>query len=277
MTRRTRRDFLKHAALAILGAVCLLFLSGCRKAAVERHSERVDTAIVVNEPAYLVKPKVVDNPPWHRELQVVLDQRPENEKEVEALLADHNPAIARAATILLEDIQTAVNAKRQPQDKWSVLSLSCGRTRKTTDIQIGVDVGLTKLYARRPVISFNNMPLDICIAKLSRDSGLQESQQRNFNPRIYWSKTNVSAYEAMEAILTAHGYERKYTDTHYKLALRAQDHASREALIDAVVQAVTEKGKALNAARAGIVVTPKEKEEPAAPPPAPAEKPDAKK
>lgn len=247
-------------AASVLLALALAVTSGCRKAAVERHNERVTPAISAGEPAYMVRPaNPSPNQPWYRELQVVLDAKPENDAELEQAIAAQKKTIQKNCTVLLEEVRGAVETRRKPRDKWSVLGMTCGRQRKGSDVTFTADIGLTKLFARRPVISFNNVPLDMSVSKLARETGILESQPRGYNPRIYWQKTNVSAYEALEEILATHGFDRKFADTHAKLSLRIQDYQTRAAFVEAAAQAVVERGDLLQKARAALVVTPREK------------------
>jgi hypothetical protein len=190
-----------------------------------------------------------------------LDSKPTSEKELDLLVAEKKPAVSDALMTLLEDIRNTIESKHQNNDKWSLYSLNGGRPRRGSDIQFTGDICLTKLFSPRPVIAFNNIPLDIGIAKLSRETGIQDSIPRNYNPRVYWSKTNVSVYEAIHEILKQHGYVHRFTDTSYRVTLRFQDFKTKEAFMDAAVNGLLEKAKALNVARPALVVTPLEKNE----------------
>jgi hypothetical protein len=247
-----------------------LVISGCRKAAVERldtglGGTTVQTGLVAGEPAYLLRPANQTTEPWYRPMQIVLDKKAADQKELDEQLSAAHAPIAAEMKKLIAEVDQAVQNRRKPNDRWSVLLLSCGRAKKVSDILFNADVGLTKLYAKRPVIAFNEMPLDLCIAKLSRESGIHDSQPRGFNPRVFWSKTNVSAIEAYEGVLSAHGFEHKFTDVGYKVSLRLQDYETRREFIDAAVEAIMVKGKALNEARPAITVTPRETPAPEAP------------
>jgi hypothetical protein len=280
MARRAHAATL--SALACIAGV-LLILGGCRKAAVEPSVPKVDTRTSAGEPSYIIKPAESATPPrehWYKDYQVVLEHKPETDAEAEKLAAEKKTDIARAVAPLLEEIRASVEMQRKASDKWSLLALTIQRGKKPSDINLIAEIGLTSLYARRPVIAFNNMPLDLCIAKLCRESGIQDAQQRNFNPRVFWTKNNVSAMEALDAVLNSNGFERKLTDTYYRSNFRVQDYDTREELLKAVVDAVIERGATMNAARPAVVVTPKEKapkpaeEAPKKPAPQPDVKPD---
>lgn len=255
------------AVIAIL-AVC----SGCRKASVEQQTRRIETALLAGEPPHFVRAASAapETQPWFADLQIVLDEKPKDEKELEVLLEQHKPAAKNAIAALLQDIKTAVDGQRREQDKWSLLSMSCGKPRRSHELQFSADVVLTTLYVRRPAISFNNVPLDLSIAKLCRECGIHDSQPRGYNPRIYWSRLNVSAFEAIEAILNAHGYTRRFSEISQQIALKLNDFASREEFVKAAAQAALDAGKLINQARPALIVTAKERQPET--PPAPAKR-----
>lgn len=253
-------------ALALSGA--LLFSSGCRRAAVERFNPSVETRVASAEPAVFVRPQTNsgEKDPWYRELQIVLDQPAASEQDLAAKLDEQKPRVNEAMKKLLNEVNAAVQSRKSAADKWSVLAISCGKTRKVSDLQLNADIGLTRLYAKRPVIAFNDLPIELCVAKLARESGIHESQPRGYNPPVNWSQTGVSVLEAFETVLAAHGFEHKLSDTLYKAAVRVQDFASRQEFIEGATESILAKGKALNSARPAIAVALKEK--PAPPPPA---------
>ena len=244
-----------------------LIVSGCRKAAVDKPDEnlggQVQTNVVIGEPAYLLRPQNQAEEPWYRSFQVVLEKKAADEKELEEMVNAGKAPVLAETRKLLEELNDELQDRRKANDKWAVLTVTCGRGKKVNEIYINADVGLTKLYARRPVIAFNEMPLDLCVAKLSRESGIHDSQPRGYNPRVFWSKTNVSAIEAYDGVLKAHGFEYKFSDVGSKLSLRLQDFESRQAFIDGAIEAILAKGKALNSARPAIIVSPREAPAPA--------------
>lgn len=248
-----------YAFVALAGLA--LLLSGCKKAEVDPTRPAVDPHVTILDPAYVVGPLPADKDkiPWFRSLQIVLDAKPE-EKELEAVLAPRKAEIEKEYVKLLEEIRDQAGARQKPGGKWSVLGVSIGRgARRPGDIQFAADVGLTKLFARRPSIAFNNVPVENCVAKLCREIGIQESQPRGHNPPVVWNKTDVSAYEAIDSILAAHKFQHRFKDTHYKILLRLQDYPTRAAFIAAVTDEILAKGEALNSARPGLIVTPQQK------------------
>src|SRR5205814_6591261 len=115
----------------------------------------------------------------------------------------------------------------------------------------------TKLYERRATIAFDSVRLQLCIAKLCRESEIQDSQPRGYNPSITWQKQNVSAFEAISTLLNANGFDAKFVDTSYKVTFKAQDFSTRKEFIEAVREAVVAKGKTLNSTRQAVIVSPK--------------------
>jgi len=243
---------------SLLLAGSVLTLTGCRKADVDRFDPAVTTYINVTEPAVFVRPQN-DTAPWYRELQVVLDQKATDEKELAAKIEEKKPGVTEASTRLLVELDRAVQSRRNPADKWSALTLTLGKGKKAGDVQLNADVGLTGLYAKRPAIAFNELPLELCVAKLARESGIQHSQPRGYNPTVNWSKTDVSAADAYEAVLNTHGFDHKFTETFHRVSLRLQDFASRQEMLDAAIEAIAAKGKMLNSSRAAVAVSPRDK------------------
>lgn len=254
-------------SLTLSGA--LLLTCGCRRAAVERFNPTVETRITASDPAVFVRPQSNsgEKDPWYRELQVVLDQPAASEQDLNAKTDEQKPRVNEAVKKLLDDVSSAVKSRMNASDKWSILSLTAGKARKASDFQLNADIALTRLYAKRPVIAFNDLPVELCVSKLAREAGIQESQPRGYNPIVNWSQTDVSVLEAFETVLTANGFEHKFSDTLYKATVRAQDFGSRQEFIEGATSAILAKGKALNAARPSILVS--HKERPAPPPPAP--------
>jgi hypothetical protein len=239
----------------------VLLLPACRKAAVDTTlTPSVQPSILMGEPAVVLRSG--DDQAWYKDLQVGLAEKAKDEKEKNAKIDEQRPAVDQAVKALLEEIDEAVRARRSATDKWSIMSLTCGRGRKLADLTFTAELGLTKLYARRPAMSFSAMPLELCVAKLARESGIQESQPRGYNPLVTWNRTEVSAYEALQAILTAHGFSYKFVETTQKVTLLLQDSPTRRDFIETATSAIVAKGKIMNTARACITVAPREKAPP---------------
>ncbi|MCY3017590.1 MAG: hypothetical protein NTW87_00970 [Planctomycetota bacterium] len=258
----------------LLSAGLALMLCGCRKAAVEAYSATpVQTALVTGEPAFLfrqVKESKETEQPWYREFQVVMDQKaPEApgkaedadaEKDktgaLDALIAERKPAIAQASATLLEEVRNAIQAKRKPSDNWSVVRLSIGRAKRPSETLLQVEVGLTRLYAQRPAIALNDMLMELCVAKLSREAGITYSFPRAHNPVVNWRETNVSARQALETLLRAHNFDYQFMNASYTYTYKLQAFPTRGAFSDAVVHDVLEKGgDTLNKGVSGVKVT----------------------
>ncbi|HYG78517.1 MAG TPA: hypothetical protein VEK08_26195 [Planctomycetota bacterium] len=243
---------------SLLLAGSVVTFSGCRKAAVDRYNPTITTTISASDPAVFVRSEN-DSQPWYRELQVVLEKQAADEKDLNAKIEQKRPEVTEASTKLLVELDRMIQAEKNANDKWSALTLTLGKGRKQGEILFSADVGLTRLYAKRPAIAFNDLPLELCVAKLARESGLHESQPRGYNPTVNWGKTDVSAAEAYEGVLRSHGFEHKFTDTLHRVALRLQDYSSRKEFLDAAVEQIKAKGKLLNSARPAVQVWPIEK------------------
>lgn len=254
---------MRALSLSLVSIVCCAGLTGCRTAAVDRFAGRIDQVLATGEPAYWVNapglPPAGNPNAWYRDLQVILDAKPEDAKSVAPLLAEHRAAILQAERDLLLDVQRAMEKNQSGAQKWSLLSLSCGLARKNSDIQFAADLGLTTLYARRPVIAFDALPFNLCIAKLCRECGIQDAQPRSANPRIDWSRLNVRALDAIDALVSANGFERRYTDVFQRVSLRVQDYPSRAAFVTAAVDGIAEKGRQLDRARPALIITLRDK------------------
>ena len=258
---------------SLLGLCFGLGLAGCRTAAVDRFNGPVDPVLNAGEPAYWINPpgaqSAADPNAWYRELQVVLTEKPADEKAIGPLLDPRRAAIKEASTELLLEVQRAIEKKHAGNDKWSLLSMSCGRAKKSSDIQFTAELGLTPLYARRPVIAFDNEPLNLCITKLCRECGVLDSQPRLANPHIYWRKLNVCALDALDALIDENGLQRRYMDVFQRVNLRVQDYATRAQFVTAAAGEIAAKGRLLNAARPALIVTAKDTSSQPPPPPAP--------
>jgi hypothetical protein len=249
-------------------AIAALFLPGCRRAAVDARPAVIQTSIAVGEPSYVTRAPQTAQPDaapqpgrWYSDLQVVVEQDPQqplDARTLEGRVNEGKPAVSLAAEALLKEVQRAVEAKRHPSDKWSLIALSLGRGKYATGIIFTADVGLTRLFAKRPAVAFTALPLELCVAKLCRDSEILPAQSRGYSPFVTWSKSDVSTYEALEGILSQHGFSRQYADTNHRVTLPVTKFPDQAAFLDAAVAAILEKGKTLNHGQPVITVRPKE-------------------
>ena len=196
------------------------------------------------------------DPPWYSDLQVLLDDKPTDEKELQIFITAHKDEVRKALSAALDDIAKAVEDQRHVSDKWSILTLTAGRLKHANEVHFQADVGLTRLYSHRPVVNISEVPLDMCVAKLAREAGIQDAQTRGHNPPITWEKNDVSAYDVLEAIVPSHGFDVKFTNTFYHIDLKCQDYNSRKEFIDAMSAAILAKCKDLDDIRAAVIVTP---------------------
>ena len=239
--------------------LCAVFLGGCRKAQTRLDSpQEIDAAINVKEPPYLIQPSADSLKNWYHGMQIILDHPPKDNKELQAQIEAHKPEAAAAILEVLSEIKNSATAMRKPTDKWCLLSLSCGRVKRNgEDLIFTAEVGLASLYAKRPVIAFDNMPLEFCVARLARECGIEDSQKKSYNPYINWSKTNVSPLEALESIVDAYGFTSKFTDVSFRFSLQLQDYALRQTFVESAVAGIMEKGRMLNVAHPGLIIMPK--------------------
>jgi hypothetical protein len=258
----------RRFGLLLIALPALLFPAGCRKAEVERTTNTVTPTIHAGAPAYVLRPKTDSRIPWYREMQVVFNDRPADEKELESYITENEAPVQDAVKQLLKEIVDTVEAQRRPADKWSLISIWCGRVKKGGEITVIADVGLTRLFTPRPVIAFQDLPLELAVAKLARETGITDSLPRGYSPRVTWSATNISVKDAYDGFLQVYGFERKFTDVSGRVTVRIQDFATRPECKNAVTDAIVAEGRRLNAAKGGIIVTPVDttpKTEPVAP------------
>lgn len=255
--RYNSMPWLKRLSLTVMAGV-LISTSGCRKAEVDRTANTISPSLNAGDPAYILKPKNEAKAPWYREMQVIFDERPTDEKQLEAYLVENRGPITTASTALLKEIADNIESQRRPTDRWSLLTCWCGRTKKGGEITFIADVGLTKVFTRRPAMSFQELPLELAVAKLARESGITDSVPRGYSPKVTWSETDISVKEAYDSFLPKYGFERKYTNISARVTLRLQDYASRQDFITAATNGIVAEGKKLNSLRGGIIVTPKD-------------------
>jgi hypothetical protein len=257
---RIRPDQKKSGLRALLLlAVLALGICGCRTADVKPGKPEFDTDVKILEPAYAMRR--ASEAPWYAGMQVLLDEKPVDEKDLTSKISDGKPEVRKNTEELLQEIENKIDEQRK-NEKWSIIAVQCGRGKKPNEIHFEAEVGITKLYTRRPSIVINGVPMDICVAKLCRESEVQDAQPKGHNPLVSYEKKNVSAYEAIDTILKTNGFDLKYSDTSYKVSFKAQDYASRKEFVDAVTQAILTKGRALNSVKPALVVSQHVKETP---------------
>ena len=239
--------------VAILLSVLALGVWGCRTADVQPGKPQFDTDVKILEPAYAMRRPAEQ--PWYSNMQVLLDEKPVDEKDLETRINDGKPEVRKNTEELLQEIENKIEAERKPNERWSIISVQCGRGKKPNEIHFEAEVGITKLYTRRPSIAISGVPMDICIAKLCRESEVQDAQPKGHNPLVNYDKQNVSAFDAIEAILKANGFDSKYSDTSYKFSYKAQDYTSRKEFVDTVTKAILTKGQTLNTVKSALIVT----------------------
>ena len=237
--------------------VLSLSLGGCHQGDVDDTNLTTNANITAQDPPYAYQLNATKETHWYDPLMIVLTERPASEKDLQAQIKARKDAVLTAENNLLEEVRGVIEGMHTSSDRWTVSSMSCGKIHRGSDINFVIEGGLTSLYARHPTISFNDMPLDMCVAKLARESGLQVAQStRAYNPRVFYTKSDVCIYDALEDILSAHKFRRKMVDTAYKATLRIQDFASHDEFMEAIRQTITTKGKELNMGKPALFVSP---------------------
>src|SRR5512141_3085218 len=99
----------------------LLVLPACRKAAVEASAvaPSVQAGISGGKPAVVVRaPNANADEPWYRELEVVLQEKASDEKDLDAKVEAQKPAVEEAVKKPLDEVEQTVQERRKPNDKW---------------------------------------------------------------------------------------------------------------------------------------------------------------
>jgi len=242
------------------GLALLLSLVGCGKSKLPTSVEQLETTVRVSELPYATKPAATsDNVPWYKALTVVLDEMPTTATALKETLEQRRSNAQAAAQGILEQIQAGVNEKRNADAKWSVLSMDLGASKpmRNGGVPFTAALGLTKLYARRSEISFDNVRLEDCMRQLALQSGLRMPPARFMNPVVTWRRENVSSIEAVDAILDVHNFDRKILGAYARASLQAENFKTREEFVEAAVQAVIAYGKALDRSVAALTLSPR--------------------
>lgn len=192
---------------------------------------------------------------WYDKLMVILDEKPAA-GELTNVLAPRRKDVENATEAMIAGIKKAVTDKGILGDRWTIVTLTCAK--HGGDLMLTAHVGLAKLYTKVPSIAFSGTLLDHCVGKLARDSGIQVAQSAQaYNPRITFNKSDISPSEALESILQAHGFRYKYSGVIESTNVRVQDFLTEAEMVDAMGLSIEAKIKILNAARPGILFTPK--------------------
>lgn len=260
----------------LLACLLAFSLSGCGSARIVPPVEQIEAGMAVGEPPYHWKPKTPpENPPWYRDLLVELEEKPASLEALKQSVQPHKGAAQEAARKLLEELRDEVAKARGAGAKWSLLSLRLGAETlvRGESLPFTAELGLTKLFVRRPEIRFENVTLEQCLIRLALQADLKISTVRSTNPVLTWQRQDVSVQDALEAILGEHNFQKKITGAGAKVALQAEKHPSREEFKQAAVRLVLEYGKGLDRGIPALLIAPpgkplgakSEQDEPTAP------------
>ncbi|MBI3831571.1 MAG: hypothetical protein HY291_18775 [Planctomycetes bacterium] len=240
--------------LFTLSVLALLsILTGCGTAKLTPPNEVIEPVIRVNELPWRLKAK--DPPkegaeaaPWHDELSVELDVLPGDAAGLKDAIDQHRGPAYQAAQALIKEIQGGVEKSRKADTRWSILAIQVGgaKAQRNSIPTVTAELGLTKLYARRPEIGFENVTLEQAMLQLAQQAGLKFASPRSVNPVLSWRKENVSVIEAVDAILNLHGYGRKITGSYVQLALAPGQFKTRQEFVDGAVQSILNYGTGLD-------------------------------
>jgi len=254
------RPSLRTLALSSL-LVWALVLAGCGRAKLPAPNEVIEPVVRVNELSWHLKAAPAkegeEAPPWHQILSVELDALPGDTASLREAIDQRRGDAYQAAQALLKEIATGVEAGRKQDALWSVLSIQIGghKPQRNTPPTLALELGLTKLYARRPVISFQDVTFEQCMTNLALQGGLKLAPNRSVNPVLSWQKENVSVIEAIDAILNLHGFDRRITGAYVQTNLQAAQFKTRQEFVEAAVQAALNYGKGLDRNIAALILS----------------------
>jgi hypothetical protein len=231
----------------------MAILTGCGSAKMTPPNEVIEPVMRVNELPWRLKAKDApkegaEAPPWHDELSVELDVLPGDATGLKEAIDQHRGTAYQSAQALIKEIQGGVVQSRKADSRWSVLAIQIGgaKAQRNAIPPVTVELGLTKLYARRSQIAFENVTLEQAMLQLAQQSGLRFASPRSVNPVLSWSKENVSVIEAIDAILSLHGFGRKITGAYVQLALAPGQFKSRQEFVDGAMQSILNYGTGLD-------------------------------
>lgn len=241
--------------------VWVFALAGCGRAKLPAPNEVIEPVVRVNELPWHLKAAPAkegeEAPPWHQMLSVELEALPGDAAGLREAIDQRRGDAYQAAQALLKEIATGVEAGRKPDALWSVLSIQIGghKPQRNTPPTLAVELGLTKLYARRPTISFQDVTFEQCMTNLALQGGLKLAPNRSVNPVLSWQKENVSVIEAIDAILNLHGFDRRITGAYVQTNLQTTQFKTRQEFVEAAVQATLNYGKGLDRNIAALILS----------------------
>ena len=201
-----------------------------------------------------------NEPPWY--LPYMAAPAP-----AEVLDASGNPVAVEApravapasAGAVLDAIRSQVESQRKETAKWSLLLLEAypEDPKKGGALEVRVDLGLTRLYSKYPLIAFDHLQLEQAVTKLCVQAEIRVVPMPKLNnPYVTYRKENVSMYEALNTMAESNGFGIHFAGVGGRLYWRAKDFSSRESFIREVVNAVFARGDLLDRDVPALRMTP---------------------
>lgn len=250
---------MRSVLLGLLALLSAALFGGCGYAKIRPPGEQVETVTQVSEISYVLKPKTAPaTQPWYHELLVELDVRPATPEAMKEALDQRRGPAYQAATTLLQELREEIERKRGKEAKWCLLSLRLGQDRvsRGESVPVAVEMGLTRLYAKRPEIAFVDATLEQCLLRLALQADLKMSSVRTANPVLTWKRQEVSVLEAIDAILNEYGFQRRITGAYARVVLQAEKYATREEFKQAASKVILDYGKGLDRNIPALLVSP---------------------
>lgn len=258
-----RPSYFRQACLLLPLLGSIAFLGGCGRAKMTEPNEVIEPVARVNELPWHLKSNAPTPAPaegeaaadWYKELSVELESQPGDAAALKDAIDQRRGPAYQAGQALIKDVQTGVDGQRKNDALWSVLSIQLGgtKTQRNGVPDLLVELGLTKLYARRPQITFQDVTLEQALQRLATQGGLRLAPYRTLNPILSYDKENVSVIEAIDGVLNQHGFDRRITGAYVQIRLRPEQFKTRQEFVDNAVSSVLNYGKGLDRNLAALI------------------------
>lgn len=251
---------------AAVVALLVVAAGGCGRGRVGSGPQPVETLVEVGEPSYVVRALKrqgetngrKETPSWVRRLQVVLEKEPGGPAALKKAYELYRGPAYRENTDLLKKLHELVSANRPAGASWDLLELRTGfKKPRRGRPRVTVGVGLRKVFGLRSEIVFEKIPLDVCIAKLARWGGIKDAQGRSYNPKVWWRKENINIKTAVDEVLAANGFDRRWSGVDIWRVLYPDEYSSREEFLKGAARVLLDAGRSLESDIPAVVVLPR--------------------
>ena len=246
--------------IAMLTSAGLSISSGCgSRAVVDPPAEPLATAQRIKDwPVNQHAPVLTaeEQGAWYNEFAAAeihpLDQQPASASHghEEPVTQTNSGVNAPPSTAgILQAIQNAVEQQRPANTKWSLLLLEAvpEDAKRGGPMEVRIDLGLTKLYAKCPEIQITDMGYEQAMTQLCIKAGIRLAPGPKVkNPIINWRKENVSVYQAFQMISAENGFGARLIGVGGRLTWHARDFSTRESFVKEVVNSIFAKGELLD-------------------------------